>query len=188
MKSKLGEICTILGAALVLAALMLWYYNDAEANRAEKVSQELLMEVTAMRTETPETAMLSATPETAQESFLGVLRIPALDLELPVYATCDDERMKDTVCRYSGSVAENNLVIAGHNYKRHFGGLTNLKPGDEVTLQTMDGEKHSYQVAQLETLAETAVKEMTAGDYPLTLFTCDYSGQARIAVRCQLNK
>ena len=86
-----------------------------------------------------------------------------------------------------GSVAANNLVIAGHNYKRHFGGLTNLKPGDEVTLQTMDGEEHSYQVAQLETLAETAVKEMTAGDYPLTLFTCDYSGQARIAVRCQLN-
>lgn len=187
MKSKLGRICTILGAFLVLAALMLWYYNDAEANRAEKVSQELLMEVTAMQAETPETAMLSATPETPQESFLGVLKIPALDLELPVYETCDEERIKETVCRYSGSVATNNLVIAGHNYRRHFGGLTNLKLGDEVTLQTMDGEEHSYQVAQLETLAETAVKEMTAGDYHLTLFTCDYSGQARIAVRCQLN-
>ena len=97
MKSKLGKICTILGAALVLAALMLWHYNDAETNRAEKASQKLLMEVTAMRTETPETAMLSATPETAQESFLGVLRIPALDLELPVYATCDDERMRDII-------------------------------------------------------------------------------------------
>ena len=104
-----------------------------------------------------------------------------------MYETADEERMKETVCRYSGSVAANNLVIAGHNYRRHFGGLTNLKTGDEVTLQTMDGEEHSYQVAQLETLAETAVKEMTAGDYPLTLFTCDYSGQARIAVRCQLN-
>lgn len=187
MKSKLGKICTILGAALVLAALMLWYYNDAEANRAEKASQELLVEVNAMQAETPETAMLSATPETAQESFLGVLRIPALDLELPVYDTCDDKRMKETVCRYSGSVAANNLVIAGHNYRRHFGGLTNLKPGDKVTLQTMNGDEYSYQVAQLETLAATAVKEMTAGDYPLTLFTCDYSGQARIAVRCQLN-
>lgn len=39
MKSKLGKICTILGAVLVLAALMLWHYNDAEANRAENGSE-----------------------------------------------------------------------------------------------------------------------------------------------------
>ena len=60
--------------------------------------------------------------------------------------------------------------------------MTNLQPGNEVTLQTMDGQEYCYQVA---TLASTATKEMTAGDYPLTLFTCDYSGQARITVRCQ---
>ena len=46
----------------------------------------------------------------------------------------------------------------------------------------MDGQEYCYQVA---TLTSTATKEMTAGDYPLTLFTCDYSGQARITVRCQ---
>lgn len=63
--------------------------------------------------------------------------------------------------------------------------MTNLQPGNAVTLQTMDGREYCYQVATLETLAETAVKEMTADDYPLTLFTCDYSGQARITVRCQ---
>ena len=91
----------------------------------------------------------------------------------------------DTVCRYSGSTDTKDLVIAGHNYKRYFGGLTNLQPGDEVTLQTMDGQEYCYQVATLETLISTATKEMTAGDYPLTLFTCDYSGQARITVRCQ---
>ena len=77
------------------------------------------------------------------------------------------------------------LVIAGHNYKKHFGGLTNLQPSDEVMLQTMDGQEYCYQVATPETLTSTATKEMTAGDYPLTLFTCDYSGQARITVRCQ---
>lgn len=63
--------------------------------------------------------------------------------------------------------------------------MTNLQPGNEVTLQTMDGQEYCYQVATLETLISTATKEMTAGDYPLTLFTCDYSGQARITVRCQ---
>lgn len=186
MKNKVGRICTALGALLVLAALMLWDYNDAEATRAEATAQELLAEVTALQADPAENTALSATPETAQEeNFLGVLTIPALDLELPVYATCDDERMKDTVCRYSGSTDTKDLVIAGHNYKKHFGGLTNLQPGDEVTLQTMDGNTYTYQVMALETLNATAVDEMTSGEYALTLFTCDYSGNARIAVRCQ---
>ena len=37
---------------------------------------------------------------------------------------------------------------------------------------------------QVETLAPTAVDEMTGGDWDLTLFTCTYSGQARVTVRC----
>ena len=86
---------------------------------------------------------------------------------------------------HAGGVDTENLVIAGHNYKRHFGKLTNLRIGDEVALTTMDGTTYRYQVEQVETLDSTAIDEMTAGDYPLTLFTCDYSGQARIAVRCQ---
>ena len=61
--------------------------------------------------------------------------------------------------------------------------MTNLQPGNAVTLQTMDGQEYCYQVATLETLTSTATKEMTAGEYPLTLFTCDYSGQARINVK-----
>lgn len=102
-----------------------------------------------------------------------------------MYATYGDSLMKDTFCRYAGGVDTENLVIAGHNYKRHFGKLTNLRIGDEVALTTMDGTTYRYQVEQVETLDSTAIDEMTAGDYPLTLFTCDYSGQARIAVRCQ---
>ena len=39
-------------------------------------------------------------------------------------------------------------------------------------------------MALVETLPAAAVAEMTAGEYPLSLFTCDYSGQARITVRC----
>ncbi len=116
---------------------------------------------------------------------LGTLSIPALGLELPVYNRFDDALMKDTVCRYSGAVDTKNLVIAGHNYRRHFGKLSDLQQGDEVMLKSMDGNTYTYQVMALGTLNATAVDEMTSGEYALTLFTCDYSGNARIAVRCQ---
>lgn len=63
--------------------------------------------------------------------------------------------------------------------------MSDLQQGDEVMLKTMDGNTYTYQVMALETLNATAVDEMTSGEYALTLFTCDYSGNARIAVRCQ---
>ena len=34
------------------------------------------------------------------------------------------------------------------------------------------------------TLPETAVEEMRAGEWDLTLFTCTYDGRARVTVRC----
>ena len=40
------------------------------------------------------------------------------------------------------------------------------------------------QVYGLETLPETAVEEMRAGEWDLTLFTCTYDGRARVTVRC----
>lgn len=36
----------------------------------------------------------------------------------------------------------------------------------------------------METLPETAVEEMRAGEWDLTLFTCTYDGRARVTVRC----
>ena len=48
----------------------------------------------------------------------------------------------------------------------------------------VSGAVHRYTVMQVETLAPTAVDEMTGGDWDLTLFTCTYSGQARVTVRC----
>lgn len=186
MGNKAGHICTVIGILLILAALAIWNYNEWDADRADYTAQTLLTEVTAQQTRTkPQTAETADSESEKSDRFLGTLSLPTLNLELPVYATYDDSLMKDTVCRYAGGVDTENLVIAGHNYKRHFGKLTNLRIGDEVALTTMDGTTYRYQVEQVETLDSTAIDEMTAGDYPLTLFTCDYSGQARIAVHCQ---
>ena len=183
MRNNLGHYCTVLGILLLLAAIGLWGYNYYDANRADEAAQNLLTEVTMQQSQqTRESAIAKGADD---ETFLGTLSVPALGLELPVYNRLDDALLKDTVCRYSGAVDTENLVIAGHNYRRHFGKLSNLQQGDEVMLKTMDGNTYTYQVMALETLNATAVDEMTSGEYALTLFTCDYSGNARIAVRCQ---
>ncbi len=66
-------------------------------------------------------------------------------------------------------------MIAGHNYTtHHFGTLYELEEGDKVIFTDMDGVVTHYQVVALDILQPTAVEEMTAGAYDLTLFTCTY--------------
>ena len=115
---------------------------------------------------------------------IGFLTIPALELELPVLEDCDEERMKIAPCRYSGSLAGGDLVIAAHNFQRHFGGLMRLPIGSEVIFTDVRGESTRFTVAELEQLREEETERMIAGEYGLTLFTCTYSGVTRYTVRC----
>ena len=55
----------------------------------------------------------------------------------------------------------------------------------------MDGATYTYEVTEIETLKDTAVKEMTVPEnreWDMTLFTCTTGGQARAAVRCVMKE
>ena len=106
-------------------------------------------------------------------------------MELPVISEWSSSDLNVAPCRYAGSAYSNNLVIAAHNYRSHFGRLDNLSPGDEVVFTDVDGNVFRYEVIELETLSSYASDEMVSGDWDLTLFTCTLSGQQRITVRCE---
>ena len=71
-----------------------------------------------------------------------------------------------------------------HNYPKHFGQISDLSIGDSVVFTDMDGNVSNYSVVAKDVLSPTAVKEMTSGDFDLTLFTCTYGGKSRITVYC----
>lgn len=179
----------LLGTALILGALSLFLYNYLEAIRAEHTAGSAL---TQLQEAVEERRKIYPDPydqemtitEIDGYGYVGYLSIPAIDLELPVMAKWDYTRLKRSPCRYSGSTKTNDLVICAHNYVRHFGPIRNLSPGDQIFFTDMDGLVWQYEVAVVETLAPTAVEDMTAGGYDLTLFTCTYSGQSRVTVRC----
>lgn len=199
MRSKLGNLCMVLGAALVLTALSLFLYNQWEASGAEQSVQALLPQLQQQLQERQEEQAESGKvpPEqldpknyemTEAEiegyAYIGYLSIPALRLELPVMSQWDYERLKIAPCRYEGSAKSDDLVLLAHNYGKHFGTLKNLVPGDEVFFTDMDDVISRYQVVTVEILTPDAVEEMVAGEYDLTLFTCTYGGQNRVTVRC----
>ena len=87
-------------------------------------------------------------------------------------------------CRYTGSAYLDNLILAAHNYSTHFGRLGELTKGDAVIFTDTVGNQFFYQVDEITRLEGTAVEEMEAGEWDLTLFTCTRDSRSRITVRC----
>lgn len=184
----------VMGTVLVLAALSLYVGNQREAEQAERAVDEImpqlheLLEIPALEIPTSgipnpfDPAMTEV--EIDGYYYIGYLSVPSLGLELSVMSEWDYTRLKIAPCRYAGSTKTDDLVIAAHNYARHFGTLTQLSVGDTVLFTDMDNVVSRYEVAELETLEPTAIESMTAGEYDLTLFTCTYGGKSRVTVRC----
>ena len=124
--------------------------------------------------------------EVANQACIGIISIPAINIAVPVNNDCTSAALKKMPCRYVGGVETNSMVIAAHNYQRHFGKISLLKAGDQVTFTDVDGVEYNYEVVQTEVLGAYDVEEMTTGDWDLTLFTCTYGGQNRVTVRCSL--
>lgn len=192
MKNKLGTLCMLLGTVLIVAALSLFLWNRREADQAAEAVETILPRVVEQIAEAAAEAPAPPDPfdptmtETEIDGYLyiGYLSIPALGLELPVMSDWDYTRLTIAPCRYSGSTKTDDLVIAAHNYARHFGGLSGLSGGEEVYFVDMDNVVSSYTVVCVEILSPTAVEEMTNGEYDLSLYTCTYGGRSRVTVRC----
>ena len=187
-----GTVCILAGLALLLAAAGLAGYNLWDAARADRASEAILAELSIPEPD-PEAIpdyQLDPGREMPAETIdgwdcVGVLSIPALGLELPVIGEWSYPALRQAPCRYTGSAYTDDMTIAAHNYARHFGHLTALRPGDAVTFTDLSGNVFRYAVAETETLQPTDIQEMTAGDWPLTLFTCTKGGQYRVTVRCE---
>lgn len=210
MRNKIGTAAMALGAALVLAALALFFWNRQEDRAAGEAAEGVLAQVVEQiemsedaagaqdknqgrtreqQQEEPEypgpygTAMAEA--EIGGDTYVGYLSVPALGLALPVMSGWSYEGLKVAPCRYAGSARTGDLVICAHNYIKHFGLLQNLSCGEAVYFTDMDGKVWQYEVAEVDILAPTDVEGMLSGEYGLTLFTCTYGGQSRVTVRCE---
>ena len=124
------------------------------------------------------------TTEIDGNKYVGSLQLPTLDIELPVMSSWSYSGLRTAPGLYAGTIYKGNAVIAAHNYTCHFGRLSHLKPGDPVRFIDVDGNRFLFEVTLQEVLEPTAVEEMIASGFELSLFTCTYGGESRLTVRC----
>lgn len=209
MKAKIGTAFMILGVALLLGAAALFGYNQQEQNKAAESAQNLMPQIVDVilknqatepeetvppETEDPESdvVILPTQPQIPEMTvvqidgygYIGFVAFPTLGTELPIMADWSYDQLKISPCQYTGSVFTDDLVLMAHNYWGHFGQINDLSVGDAVNFTDMDGNVYHYEVAAVDVLTPTAVEEMTAGEFDLTLFTCTYGGRSRVTVRC----
>ena len=116
--------------------------------------------------------------------YIGYLDVASLELSLPVMEQWDYDRLQISPCRFSGNLYDDDMVLCSHNYAQHFQALKYAPIGTELTFTDAEGRVFRYAVASFETLGPHDVALLVSGEWDLTLFTCNTSGQTRCVIRC----
>ncbi len=215
MKKKHGMCCIAIGTMLLIAALSLVMCNyrtnkiaEENSERILTVMKEKIPEATEQETTTFRAAddlfqeyetQASSTEAATEEAFIeiennpyiGYISIPSLGIELPVMSEWSYDNLKISPCRYKGTAAGGDIIIAAHNYNSHFGRLNELGGGEELIFTAADGKVYNYEIVHTESISGTDVEAMEFGsseNWDLTLFTCTLSGKSRVTVRAVLTE
>ena len=209
MRKRIGFACIAMGIVCLLTAIGFVIYNGYEARYGEKNSQELLQNIqdriqkaeqteqtqpgdlpaeTIPENDQEDTSRLMQTVPVGEYDSIGILSIPVLELDLPVLTDWSYTKLKKAPCLYYGTCYGSDFVIAAHNYKAHFGRLSELQPGDLVIFTDVNGVVYCYEVVLVETLPKEATREMITSGFGLSLYTCTPGGGSRVTVRCNLKE
>ena len=133
------------------------------------------------------------------DEVFGVISIPTLQLEMPIFLGATSQHMADGAAHLSQTslpVGGNNTncVIAGHrgyNGASYFRYITDLQVGDTVTITNL-WETISYTVTRTDIIEPTDVSKILIQEKRemLTLLTCHpyaSGGRQRYVVYCERN-
>ena len=131
-----------------------------------------------------------------EEEVFGVISIPALDLEMPLYLGATASHMAEGAAHLSQTSLpiggrNTNCVIAGHrgwNGADYFRYITELQPGDEVMITNL-WETLTYRVTDTRIIMPNEVEQILIqeGRDMITLLTCHpyaSGGKQRFLIFC----
>ena len=191
MKKTIGIICIIAGIAMIFLSIYLIgknYYVEYNAGKSiDNVIPKLEEKIGSADVGTDTLANVEETIVDGHV-YIGIIKVPSQNLELPIIKEWNYDNLEIAPCRFTGSYKSKDLVIAGHNYKRHFSKLKNLQKGDEIIFVAANGKDYIYRVSLVEVLepkqVEYLINKEKENEWDLSLFTCTKSGAGRYVVRC----
>lgn len=187
-----GKAFIGIGVLLILVSLVITGFNKYEDLNAGKQAQAVL-DVFENEVFTQNHTIDSLITNEVKEmktinikgdEFIGTIKIPSINLELPVMSEYTYSKLKKAPCRYYGNLFTNDLIICAHAYETFFANLVDLKQNDLIIFTDVDGNNYVYEVLEIEVLKSTDVDKMINSNFDLTLYTCTYDNTGRVTVRC----
>ena len=170
----------------------LWESMTAYNQRIYTDGQSTLSEARAYQA-----TLFSLTDYGLPDETFGVISIPKLDLEMPLYLGATDENMAKGAAVLSGTSvpvggSNTNAVIAGHRGRggaAYFRYITELSIGDEVVITNL-WERLRYRVVGTKIIEPHEIENILIqpGRDMVTLLTCHpyaSGGKQRYLVYCQ---
>lgn len=125
-------------------------------------------------------------------SVIGIINIPKIELEYPILDTTTKENMRTSITRFSGGNVNEigNLALAGHNNYdgTMFGRNDELVSGDKIYLtdlqkNTVEYEINSIFVTDPNDVSILETKEEETRE--VTLITCENGNKARLIIKAE---
>lgn len=187
-KMYLGIGCILFGIGVMLVPFV---KESGEDQRRQKILTQWRQEMGQIKNgkETPRiesnTEKGTDTGENLEE-VVGILSIPAIEFESPVLKGATRQNLNLSIATVEPTAepgADGNFAIAGHNsrtYGRHFNRLSELKSGDELLVETREGN-YTYTVTDVYVVEAEDVWVLgdTIHGAEITLITCHYPKEGR---------
>ena len=187
---KKPNFLLLAGIVLILCSCALLFAFQFRVHRGQFLSEDLAANIASLlpeRTEgypgmytDPDMPVL----QLDGTDFCGLLEVPAYGLTLPIGGNWDKAALSSYPCRFWGSVYGDSLILGGADQDGQFAFCAQTNPGDFVTVTDMLGNTFHFRVARVDRSDTAEFEKLSAGDYPLTLFTRSTFGLEYIIVRC----
>ena len=126
------------------------------------------------------------------QKVIGLIEIPAIDLEYPILEKTTKLAMATSISRYYGGEINEygNVSLAGHNNYSGtmFGRNKNLKKGDKVLLTDLTGKTLEYEIFDIFVTHPDDTKVLETKDKTIrevTLITCKNGRSQRLIIKAK---
>lgn len=125
-------------------------------------------------------------------SVIGIINIPKIELEYPILDTTTKENMRTSITRFSGGEVNEigNLALAGHNNYdgTMFGRNDELKAGDKIYLTDLQKNTVEYEINSIFVTDPNDVSILETKEEKIreiTLITCENGNKSRLIVKAE---
>ena len=123
---------------------------------------------------------------------IGLIEIPAINLEYPIIDITSKATMRTSITRYAGGEVNEygNISLAGHNNYSGtmFGRNNKLKLGDKILLTDLTGRTIEYEINKIFVTDPDDVSILDTTDYnkrEVTLITCKNGRSERLIIKAE---